>query len=110
MVLCQSVEVILIEEFLPGTGTIPEGHLSGRFLRVEQERQVRAQRGHSGAATQVDHLLVCVLDQEIAKGASQLDTISSAKAVRVGGTDPGITILATRRHRDPNVELKLATT
>src|SRR5579863_3742255 len=108
MLRCQSIKVILIEKFLSGAGAIPEGHLACCFLRVEQERQVGTQRGHSGAATQIDHFLIRALDQKIAKRTSQPDTISRAKAVRIRGADPSIAILATRRHRDPNVELKLA--
>src|SRR5262249_5231279 len=107
MLCCQSIKVVLIKKFLPGTGAIPEGHLTDCFLSVEQERQVRVQRGHSRAATQVDHFLVRILDQKVAERTSQLDAISSSKTVGVSGTDAGITILATRGRRNPNVEYKL---
>src|SRR5215469_8418665 len=108
-VLCgQSVEVVLIKEFLPGAGAIPEGHPASCSLRIEQKRQVRTQWSHSRAATQVDHFLAGILDQKISERTGQLDRISSAKTVCISGTNAGITVLASRRRGNANVELELA--
>ena len=65
---------------------VGDGEMTGpsRVLRFQQVRQVRAQRGHAGAAAQVDHLALGLFDVELAERADGGDGIARLQAKHVG--------------------------
>ena len=67
--LLDGSEVVFVEQLFAGTRPIPIGHLALGLQRVKQVKDVRAQGRHAGASTDVDHLPLGFLNEELAVGS-----------------------------------------
>ncbi len=103
------LEVIFVEDFLPGTGAVPEADLASGLLGFEQMREMGAQRSHAGAAADIDHFALGGLDMEVAEGTDSGDDVAGLEAEDIAGTDAGSAILPGRWGGDAHIETQHGT-
>ena len=60
-------KVILVKDLLPRARAVPKADPARGVFRLEQVREMRAQRSHARAAADVDHFLLRRLDMKIAE-------------------------------------------
>src|SRR6185312_13609289 len=98
------LEVVRVENLLPRTRAVPEAHLAGGAIGLEQVREVSPQRRHAGSAANVDHLALGRFDVKIAEGPDRGDDVARLEVKHVARADTRRTVLPGRRSGDADVE------
>jgi hypothetical protein len=86
---CDGVEVLDVEGLAHGAGAVPEADLAVGLEALELVEDVRAHRGHAGAAADEHHLVLGVTGEELAEGARDGDLVAGLPAVDERGHDAG---------------------
>src|SRR5690606_12414562 len=58
-------EMFLVENLLFRTGTIPESHFTSGLQSMEQVKQVRTHRRHTGTTTNKHHFTLRILNKKL---------------------------------------------
>lgn len=98
------VKEIVVKDFLAGACSVPEGDFAFGVLGFEEVGDVGAERGHAGAAADVEHFLLGRFDMEIAEGADGGDGIAGFEVEDIGGADAWGAVHALWGCRDADIK------
>ena len=80
----QGIEFLDVKHFPKTASPIPEGHLPIGMPLLEQLVDVTPQRSHAGAAADIDHLVLRILDEELPERARDGHSVAGFSIENVG--------------------------
>src|ERR1700678_3890115 len=92
----QTPKVFVVEDFLPGTRTVPVTYLTCSPLRFQEMRQMRAKRRHTASPSYVDHLAQRGFDVKVSERSDATHDVAGTEIENVTGSGARGTILSRR--------------